>query len=45
MPFNAPKTLTNSETYALTAYLLSLNGITIDGEELDDDYVLDKEKF
>ncbi len=45
MPFNAPKTLTNSETYALTAYLLSLNNITIDGEELDDDYVLDKEKF
>ena len=45
MPFNAPKTLTNSETYALTAYLLSLNNITIDGEELDDEYVLDKEKF
>lgn len=45
MPFNNPKTLTNSETYALTAYLLSLNNITIDGEELDDDYVLDKEKF
>ncbi|WP_198306322.1 c-type cytochrome [Arcobacter vandammei] len=45
MPFNAPKTLSNSETYALTAYLLSLNNITIDGEELDDDYVLDKEKF
>lgn len=45
MPFNAPKTLTNSETYALTAYLLSLNDIEIDGEELDDDYVLDKEKF
>lgn len=45
MPFNSPKTLTNSETYALTAYLLSINDITIDGEELDDDYVLDKEKF
>lgn len=45
MPFNAPKTLTNSETYALTAYLLSINDITIDGEELDDEYVLDKEKF
>jgi S-disulfanyl-L-cysteine oxidoreductase SoxD len=45
MPFNAPKTLTNSETYALTAYLLALNNIEIDGEELDDDYILDKEKF
>lgn len=45
MPFNNPKSLTNSETYALTAYLLSINDIKIDGEELDDDYVLDKEKF
>lgn len=45
MPFNHPKSLTNSETYALTAYLLSINNIEIDGEPLDDDYVLDKEKF
>ena len=45
MPFNHPKSLTNSETYALTAYLLSVNNITIDGQELDDDFVLDKEKF
>src|SRR5574344_2191334 len=45
MPFNHPKSLTNSETYALTAYLLSINNIEIDGESLDDDYVLDKEKF
>lgn len=43
--FNHPKSLTNSETYALTAYLLSVNNITIDGQELDDDFVLDKEKF
>jgi S-disulfanyl-L-cysteine oxidoreductase SoxD len=45
MPFNHPKSLTNSETYALTAYLLSVNNITIDEQELDDDFVLDKEKF
>ncbi|MGE3301058.1 MAG: c-type cytochrome, partial [Arcobacter sp.] len=45
MPFPHPKTLTNSETYAITAYLLSVNNITIDGEELDDEYVLDKEKL
>ncbi|MEZ4692753.1 MAG: c-type cytochrome [Aliarcobacter sp.] len=45
MPFNHPKSLTNSETYALTAYLLSVNGITIDGEELDDESVLNKENF
>ena len=27
MPFTAPQSLTNDETYALTAYLLALNGI------------------
>ncbi len=45
MPFPHPKSLSNSETYALVAYLLSINSIKIDGEELGDDYVLDREKF
>jgi cytochrome c len=45
MPFPHPKSLSNSETYAITAYLLSINGIKIDGEELGDDYVLNREKF
>lgn len=45
MPFPHPKSLSNSETYALTAYLLYENMVTIDGEELDEDYVLDKEKL
>lgn len=45
MPFTHPKSLTNSETYALTAYLLSINGITYEGVELDDEFVLDKEKL
>jgi S-disulfanyl-L-cysteine oxidoreductase SoxD len=45
MPFPHPKSLSNSETYALTAYLLSINNIKIDDEELEDEYVLDKEKF
>lgn len=45
MPFNHPKSLTNSEVYAITAYLLMENGIEIDGEELDEEYVLDREKF
>lgn len=45
MPFPHPKSLSNSETYAITAYLLSENGVTIDGEELEDDFVLDREKF
>jgi len=45
MPFPNPKSLSNDETYALVAYLLSINEIQIDGEDLDDDYVLNREKF
>ena len=45
MPFNHPKSLTNSETYAITAYLLSVNNIQYEGEDLEDDFVLDKEKM
>lgn len=45
MPFPHPKSLTNSETYAITAYLLSVNGVTYEGEEMDDDFVLDREKM
>lgn len=45
MPFNHPKSLTDDETYAVVAYLLSINEIEIDGEEMDDEYVLDREKF
>ena len=45
MPFNHPKSLTNSETYAITAYLLSVNGIKYEGEAMDDEFVLDKEKM
>ena len=45
MPFPHPKSLSNSETYALVAYLLMENGVKIDGEELDDEYVLNKENF
>ena len=45
MPYATPKSLTNSETYAITAYLLAQDNITIDGEELDDEYVLNAEKL
>lgn len=45
MPYAHPKSLNNDELYALTAYLLNVNEITIDGVEVDDEYVLDKEKF
>ena len=45
MPYAHPKSLTDDELYALTAYLLAVNNIVIDGEEMDDDYVLNREKF
>jgi len=45
MPYAHPKSLTNDEVYALTAYILAQNEIKIDGEEMDDDYVLNKEKL
>jgi len=45
MPYAHPKSLTNNEIYALTAYILANNNIEIDGVEMDDEYVLDREKF
>ena len=45
MPFPHPKSLSNSETYAITAYLLSVNEVKIDGKELEDDFVLSHENF
>jgi len=35
MPFNAPQSLSNDEVYAVTAYLLSLNGIVAENTVLD----------
>ena len=35
MPFNAPESLTPDQVYAVTAYLLRLNGIVPDGAVLD----------
>lgn len=35
MPFNAPESLTPGQVYAVTAYLLRLNGIVPDGAVLD----------
>lgn len=45
MPHTAPMSLTNDEVYALVAYTLSINEIKIDGEEIDDEFVLSKENF
>jgi len=45
MPHPAPLSLTDNEVYAISAYILSINEITIDGEELEDEYILNREKF
>ena len=45
MPHTKSKTLSDDEVYALTAYILNINEMEIDGEEVDDEYVLDREKF
>ncbi len=45
MPHPAPMSLTDNETYALVAYILSVNEIEIDGVLVDDEYELDREKF
>jgi len=45
MPHPKSKTLSDDETYALTAYILNINEFEIDGEEVDDEYVLDREKL
>ncbi len=45
MPFPNPKSLSNSETYALTAYLLFENKVKVDGKEMTDEFVLSKDNF
>ncbi len=45
MPHPAPMSLTDDEVYAISAYILSINEIEIDGEAVEDDYVLNREKF
>ena len=35
MPYIQPQTLTNDEVYALTAYLLNLNGIIGERDEMN----------
>ncbi|WP_416768636.1 c-type cytochrome [Sulfurimonas sp. ST-25] len=45
MPHPDTRTLTDDEVYGLVAYILNLNEMEIDGEEVDYEYVLDQEKF
>ena len=45
MPHPATDTLTVNETYSLVAYVLNVNEMEIDGEPVDEDYVLTRENF
>lgn len=45
MPHPMSKTLTDDEVYSLSAYILYINEIKIDGELVDEDYVLNRDKF
>jgi cytochrome c len=45
MPHPKSKTLTDNEVYALTAYMLSINELKVDGKVTDYDFVLNKENF
>ena len=45
MPHQAPMSLTTEEVYALSAYILYINEMEIDGVLVEDEYVLDREKF
>ena len=45
MPHPKSDTLSVNQTYALTAYMLNINEMSIDGQEVDDEYVLDRAKF
>jgi len=45
MPHPTTDTLSDNEVYALVAYILNINEMEIDGQEVDDEYVLTREKF
>ncbi len=45
MPHPKSKSLSVDETYALTAYMLSINELEVDGETVDDEFVLDQDNF
>ncbi len=45
MPHPKSKSLSVDEVYALTAYMISINELEVDGEAVDDDFVLDQDNF
>ena len=45
MPWNAPKSLSNEEVYAVTAYLLNMGGVVPDSYTLSDANIADVQKL
>jgi cytochrome c len=45
MPHPMTDSLTDDQVYSLVAYILNINEMEIDGQEVDDEYVLNREKF
>jgi cytochrome c len=45
MPHTKSKTLTDDEVYSLTAYMLYINGMKVNGEIVNETFKLDKAKF
>jgi len=45
MPHPSTDSLSDDEVYGLVAYILNINEMEIDGQEVDDEYVLNREKF
>lgn len=41
MPLSAPKSLTNDEVYGILGYLLQVNEVQVDGQDIEDDQVID----
>jgi cytochrome c len=45
MPHTKSKTLTDDETYALTAYMLYINEMEVNGEAVDEEFELNQDNF
>jgi cytochrome c len=43
MPLSAPKSLTNSEVYGILGYILQLSEIQVNGEDIDDETIIDRD--
>lgn len=43
MPLSAPKSLTNSEVYGILGYILQLNEIQVNGKDIDDETIIDRD--